>query len=267
MAALLLLVSPGLLIDARAGGGDLTMLPPILWWLACVAAYGQRPRLETMIAGGLILGLAMYTQPAGVPAVPVYFALGALALLLLSASRAIPAVTAAAMGLALSMLPLAVWFWRHPETYGDTFGRWGVIAPHLRFPPSGLLAFTNWDVMSRRASDAWHYLSPSVLFGASGLFGLAMAVFIPLGMIGRSGWRAPALHRLVAGGFLAAPLAAAMLDQPPRSALVIALLPLGAILGARGWSRLVTPPRLVTRLLAVALLLSLVVTAFWRVWR
>ena len=50
------------------------------------------------------------------------------------------------------LVPLAVWFYLHPQTYLDTYGRWAIFAAHLRNPIDGFLAFVNRNTLGTRAS-------------------------------------------------------------------------------------------------------------------
>ncbi len=241
LSALLLLITPAVLVHARRGGADLMMVPPILCWCWAVLAYLERPRVWLAVAGGAVLGAAVYTQPAGVLGVPLYFSIGCA--VLWCGGRALGAVLFAGLGLTLAMLPLSVWFWRYPETYLDTMGRWAVHAAHLRDPWQGVLVTVAWDALGRRAGAYWNYVSPTFLFGTGEMFGAAMAVLIPLGLFVASEPSSRLRHQLVVAGFLGAPIAAVLLDAPRTPGLALALAPFGALVGARGLDMLLADQR------------------------
>ena len=84
---------------------------------------------------------------------------------------------------------------RHPDAYIDTFGRWAIHPAHVRNPWAGLLAATKWDVMARRTSDFWTYVSPTFLFDGQSLFNVGMLGFVAAGCgrrwmpaVGRRRW-------------------------------------------------------------------------------
>ena len=64
-------------------------------------------------------------------------------------------------------LPAAWWFFRHPDTYADTFGRWFIFAAHVRDPIAGLQAQINSNTLGVRASLYWGFWDPSWLFFAA----------------------------------------------------------------------------------------------------
>ncbi len=59
-----------------------------------------------------------------------------------------------------------VWFFRHADTYADTFGRWFVFAAAPADPLDGLRAFFNTGTLGNRASLYWGFWDPSWLFFA-----------------------------------------------------------------------------------------------------
>src|SRR5690606_22762162 len=163
------------------GGGALPMVPAVLGWLvAMVAVPGSRAYWIPAL-GGVSLAMAAYTQPAGVLAVPVYFVIGGF--VSWRAHRDPLVLLAAAGGVTLALVPLAIWVLWHPEAYVDTFGRWAIHAAHVVNPWEGLLATTRWHVLARRVGTYWDYLNPVFLFGWNGMLGPAM-----LGLIGAGVW-------------------------------------------------------------------------------
>jgi len=203
LAATFLLMVPAYLVHTRTAGADLMMMPPVLLWLLCVLEQIERPRRWVPIAAGAALSIALYTQPAGVLAVPVYFVIGSIVWLRAamwgqavrtvayvressdvrnSTHGLIPTLAAAAAGVALGSLPLVIWFLQHPASYPDTFGRWAVHLAHVRNPLEGLAAFTHWDVMSRRAGAYWDYLNPTFLFVRGEVFNPLLGLLIPIGL-------------------------------------------------------------------------------------
>jgi 4-amino-4-deoxy-L-arabinose transferase-like glycosyltransferase len=234
LAAALLTVSPAWLDFGRTAGGDLLMAALVLAWLIAVQRWRERPRFLVIVAGGIALGLAAWTQPAGVLSVPAYLAIG----LVLMAPRADEwRMVAAALGcVAVPFLAYAVWFLSYPDSFLDTFGRWAIHPAHVRSPLDGVRAVTNWDVLARRAGDYWTYLNPTFLFGGS-VFGPLMAPLMGVAWWRRQteevarGRRGGAAGPILAG-LLVAPLVAVLLDLPRDAGLVVTMAPLGAVLAA-----------------------------------
>ena len=259
LSVLLLLLMPGFVAHAHTAGADLMMVPPILFWLLCVLRYIERPRTWLLLVSGVVLGTSLYTQPAGVLSVPVYLAIGGGVLIARGCDTRMLAV--AALGVVLAALPAVVSVWQDPASYPDTFGRWAVHAAHIRDPWQGLIASTAWHVMGRRVGAYWDYMRPTFLFASGTLFTAGMGIPIALGFRGRDDSGHAVGDRLIIAGFLAAPVAAVLLDVSPRASLAILIAPFGALLGARGLAALLAHRRGPVRLAGVALLALLVVGA------
>jgi hypothetical protein len=229
LGAALLMVSPAWLTFGRVGGGEMLMMPAVLGWLIACLAMRDRSQLW-VVGGGVSLGVSAWAQPSGVLAVPLFFAAG------LAATRERwrdrPAIVGAALAAAMPFVAYGVWFLLHPETYVDTVGRWLIHPAHIRNPWHGLVAFTKWDVVARRAGEYWGYLSPTFLFDGRAMFGVFMAVLIPLGL-----WTIDATdraQRLLVVSFFVAPLGAVLLDVPRDAGLALVMAPAGALVGASG---------------------------------
>ena len=230
IALLFLVASPAWVGFGATSGADFVMVATILGWLVSVLGWRDRPSLMTAAVSGLLLGLSAWTQPAGVLAVPLFFAVGWL--LMTDRQRRLPVVAAAAFGAAIPVIVCGGWLAMHPDAYADTFGRWAIHAAHVRRPWQGVIAVTKWDVMARRAAEYWAYVSPTYLFDGQSLFSVGMLGFVAAGLWAAldAGNRAVAL----AVGFLAVPLAAVLLDSPRDASLVLMMAPLGALVGALG---------------------------------
>lgn len=229
VAVALLILTPGLLRAARTPGAAALSIATVLVWTVAVFEFVQRPRRIVLLAGAAGLGLSAYTQPSGVLLVAIMFAFGAV--VLGRASRSWSPIMHSAIVLSLTLLPAGVWLVLHPSAYPDTFGRWLIHAAHIRNPIEGVVAFARWHVAERRVSDYWNYFSPTFLFASGQLFPLWGAILIPLGV-----WAGSARRRLrlVVAAVLVIPLAATMLDVARAAALVLPILPFGAVLAASG---------------------------------
>jgi len=230
-AVMLLLIAPGFVMQAQVSGAQLLLAPLLLVWLSVVLTPSPSASAATAFCGGLALGACIYTQPAGVLTVPIFFALGAVVLAPSKARRV--EILFGAAGVVVAVAPMIFRFAITPDDYPDSFGRWAIHAAHLRNPWDGLVAATRWHVMARRVSEYWHYLNPTFVFGRE-LLGLIAVLLVPLGMWQLSRTAPVAARVILIGGVFAAPLAAVLLDTPRDALSTPMLLPLGAALGAFG---------------------------------
>jgi 4-amino-4-deoxy-L-arabinose transferase-like glycosyltransferase len=230
-AAAMLLITPGFVTFAHTAGAGLLMAAAILCWCLAVVDYLQRACVSVLVAGATALAMSAYTQPAGVWSVLVFLVLGAAALR--RAGNAWRPMLIALSVVGVLLAPIGIWVALNPEAYQDTLGRWAIHAAHVRNPIDGAVAFSRWHVVARRVSDYWNYFSPSFLFGSGQLFALWAVVLVPLGLWAATKRMTTRLWFVVAA-FVAAPIAAVMLDVTRAAASVLTLLPLGAILAMHG---------------------------------
>ena len=240
IAAVLAATTPAVLVFGRSAGADLMLPALVTAWLLALQSWRARRDSSLAVLGGLALGLSAWTQPAGVLTVPIAFAVGAALIAPEPRSRRVLSIAAVA-----ALVPLAIdalWLLRHPDAYLDTIGRWAIHPAHVRNPGAGLLAATRWDVLGRRTGDYWSYTSPTFLFGSGVVFGLALAIPVALGIWVGDARPSPAaatnrsdgIAAILTLGFLTAPLAAVLLDVSRDAGLVLAIVPFGALLAARG---------------------------------
>jgi 4-amino-4-deoxy-L-arabinose transferase-like glycosyltransferase len=253
MSALLLVAMPGFRVSSQAPGAPLLMAPLVLTWLVTVLEYLERPRAWLPFAGGAALGACVYTQPAGVLAVPVFFVLGAV--VWLRDRRARTALGFSLIGIAAVVLPAAGWMALHREAYPDTFGRWAIHAAHIRSPWDGIVAFTRWSVVARRVEAYWHYFNPTFLFG-SDVLGLPLLVLVPIGVWMLAEGVSRDARAILLGAALMSPLAAVLLDVPRAPALAVMLFAVCAVCAALAVPVIAATPR--WRIAAAAAMVVLV---------
>jgi hypothetical protein len=230
LAAALLLVTPGFTRYACELGADLLMVAAVLAWCVAVLEYLRTPRSWLPLAGGAMLAMAVYMQPAGVLAVPVFLALGAV--LFRRRSHGWRPILLAGGGAGIVLMPATIWLLLQPSAYPDTFGRWAIHAAHIRNPLEGVLAATRWHVVARRVSDYWEYFNPTFLFGSGDLFATWTVLLVPLGMWATAGGPGTAGRWLLWAGFVVAPLSAVLLDVARAERFVLTLLPFGVVFAA-----------------------------------
>lgn len=242
-AASILMLTPAFWSFAQLGTDAVVAVPLILLWLWNALRFLKADTVRSLVSAAALLGVSAYANAAG-PLTAVFLWL----LMLVVARRRHPMrllVATAVFGAA--WIPAAVWFSRYLETYPDTFGRWFVLAAHLRNPLEGVRAFLNTGTLGNRASLYWGFWDPSWLFfngvDVAAPLLLVAAPFIALGVVHCTRHVARDTAALVIGTALLAPLAGATFGVPhylADAAIVMPILALLAALGARQLVRLTT---------------------------
>ena len=237
-AAFLLLLTPAHWTYARLGTDAILPASFVLLWLLGILTYFRREQAWMLVLAGGALGLGTYahqTAPltmAWLLVVSVIAVIGARGW----GGRVLAALIAP---YAFLLLPALVWFAQSPGTYMDTFGRWAVLAAHIRFPLDGLRAQINWNTLSNRASLFWSFLDPSFLFFAARGAAVApmlacSALLIPLGVL-RVLSSSEAGARIVLLSAAVVPvLMASTFGQPKDLGNAIVMIAIAAVLAASG---------------------------------
>ena len=239
LAGGLLALTPSHFIHGRLACDYLYPVPFILVWLIALTSYLERPRLWLLFVAGLALGVGFYSYLASVVSMPMYVALTC-AVLATTERKPIRPCRAVAASFLVALVPLTLWLSVHPDTLFGTVGRYRT---HTELQ-SGLL--TN---LGERAMVFVKFFNPAYLFardfGAvtssthrAGVFAAAMAIFLPVGVYQIISRRRSPLTLLLIAGFVLAPLAATIVNEPYTTDRAIALLPLGVLIGACGVERL-----------------------------
>ncbi len=158
LAAVILMLTPAFWSFAQRGTDAIVPVPVILLWLLNVLRFLKGDSLRTLALAAAMLGISAYTHPAA-PLTAVF--LWVLTLVVARRRNRARLVAATAV-FGAAWLPAAVWFFRHADTYPDTFGRWFVFAAHVRNPIDGLRAFFNTGTLGNRASAVLGILGPGV---------------------------------------------------------------------------------------------------------
>ncbi len=272
-AGLLLALSPGHFIHSRLALSVLYPLPFVIVWLIVLCKVDQGAGRRSVLASGAVLGLGIYAYLASWVMMPLYLALTALLL----AARGRFAVTRWALaGFAIVLIPIVLWSVAHPERYGDLLRAYRpgeVTAQSTVIDATNAITPGDWR---SRLSEWWLYFDPTYLFLSgdssltnstrrAGLFPLAMAVFLPVGL-----WRAArrqGVERVIAIGFATAPLAVVLtgvLHLHRYRGLFV--LPFGVLLATYGLQAFLASPKRACRIVGV-LLLATVPLQFWDFYR
>jgi 4-amino-4-deoxy-L-arabinose transferase-like glycosyltransferase len=237
-AALLLLLTPAHWSYARLGTDAIFPAPFVLAWLLGMLKYFQRDRAWALALAGTALGLGTYTHQTA-PLTMAWLLALSTAAVIATRGTSVRALAVLIATYAALLLPAALWFAQSPTTYMDTFGRWAILAAHIRFPLDGLRAQINWNTLSNRASLFWSFLDPSFLFfaarGASVAPMLACsAILIPLGALRvlASSERGARIVLLSAGAVPV--IIASTFGQPMDFGNAIVMIAIAAVFAAAG---------------------------------
>lgn len=253
-AGLVLALTPAHFIMGRQATDYFLPIAFALAWLVCLWECQRRDSALLAVSTGLGLGLGLFSYITSWLVMPIYLALTYV--VLSRSGKSFRFLAMVTTGFAVPLLPLAVWLGSNPSMPQDVFTNYRVS--------------TGFRLVERTALY-WDYFNPSYLFfsGGSnltwatrqaGLFPLALAVLLPLGLW--SSWqRRPAGLRTVwAAGFILAPLPiVAALPESPQYATARHLLavPFGVLLGVAGLEWLMTTGGRAGRIVAAVLALSI----------
>jgi 4-amino-4-deoxy-L-arabinose transferase-like glycosyltransferase len=276
LSGALMAMTPAHYIHSRFALDYVFPLPFIFVWLWCLAAFLDRPR-PWLIAGGVLsLGIGFYSYMAAVVMMPFYFVL-TLVVIVLSAAPRKPRYLAEALVFAIPLVLVMVFAIRHPTFYADQIVRYRVYDVKRFTLLQGIKEFLNYQNLTHRVSMYWDYNGPNYLFMSGGIkmtmttrragvFLMTLAVFLPVGMYQSIVARRNVLAWLLVAGFLTAPLAALLVDDPYAIDRELNLLPFGVLLATAGVVSLMNASRLWVRAMTVVLLLLTPVAfaAFYR---
>ena len=272
-AGALLALSPGHFIHSRLALSVLYPLPFVILWLIALCKVDEGAGRRSVLASGALLGLGIYAYLASVVMMPLYLLLTAV---LLAERRRFAALRWAMFGFAIVLIPIVLWSVAHPERYGDLLRAYRpgeITAQSTVIDASDAITPGDWR---SRLSEWWLYFDPTYLFLSgdssltnstrrAGLFPLAVAVFLPVGI-----WRVArrrGVDRVIAIGFVTAPLAVVLtgvLHLHRYRGLFV--LPFGVLLATYGLQAFLASPKRAWRLVGV-LLLAAVPLQFWDFYR
>jgi len=240
LAALLLALTPGHFINARLALSILCPLPFMLAWLICAERFSAQPSRGASIGAGLALGLGIYSYLAAMVMMPVYLAIS-LATVWRDWRR--PPARLIVLGFVAALLPLVAWHWWHPERFAEVFAvyRPAGEAPALSAP--GVLG-----MLRDRLSVGWSFFDPDLWFVSgsgrvtnstrmAGLFPLAFAVLLPVGVYATLRGRLGRLGPIVLIGCVSAPLATVLSGKLEVNRILF-VLPFGVLIAAAGLAQL-----------------------------
>jgi len=269
LATVFLMLTPAHFIHSRLAMDYIYPLPFVLGWLLCMLLYLDSDRTIALAGGAFLLGLGFYSYLASVVLMTLYGAATLAAVWFTARDRKerLHALGFAAAGCAVPIIGVVAWLASHPTMYSDFVQRYNIYPAHLN-PIQGTREFLNYTSLTERVYLYWEYFNPSYLFfsGASnivhatrkaGVFPFAFAVLLPAGLYGLTSRRATTAQRLVLFGFLTAPMAALLIDEPGAIDRELVLLPFAAIVAIEGARQLMSSGRTAVQLLATVLIATI----------
>lgn len=251
-AAALLAVTPGLFINSRLALSITYPIPFILAWLWCVTRFLTGGDRRHLFGAGFVLGVGMYTYAASLIMMPLYLAF---TMMIVGRERRTLA-WAAVLGFAVALVPMGAWQVMHPDRYLNLLQAYQV-QDAARGPS-----------FASRLGTFWMFFNPDYLFlsgdsrltnstRTAGLFPLACAAFIPVGVYQLWRGRNNALGQCILAGFLTAPLATVISGRLEINRVLNAI-PFGVLVAVYGMTALLSARRPSIRFLTRALMLSVV---------
>ena len=238
VAALFLMLTPAYRSYAQLGTEAILPVPLTLLWLWSLLRFFRGDALRALALAAAALGLSVYSHPAA----PLTAVLLWILTLTVARRRNRARLLVSTLVFSAAWLPAAAWFFRHFDTYPDTFGRWFIFAAHLRNPLDGLRAFMNPGTFGDRASMYWGFWDPSWLFfgtanAAAPLLMLA-APFIAIGLFRCLRHLSRETAALVIGTALIVPIAGATFGVSHYLSDAVMALAVMALLAAFGAEQL-----------------------------
>jgi 4-amino-4-deoxy-L-arabinose transferase-like glycosyltransferase len=237
LAAMVLALSPSLLLLSRQTLDFVCPIPFVLGWLWCLITLVETGTTSRAFVGGLVLGLGFYSYVAAWLFMPACLALTWLTCARLRSNRW-RAAFAATGGFLIPVSLLIPWAWLHPEALRETAGRYLFGGSITQMAGAYLSYFDPVFLFFRGGARL------SMTTGRSGVFLLPAAVFIAVGLYAvAQRWRTDLLTVVLLGGFALAPIPATLLNERHMIQRELFVLPLVAAISGYGASLLVTHPR------------------------
>ena len=236
LAAIMIMVAPVHFIRGRLLLSPLYSIPFVLAWLWALARFSGQPTARRFVAACGWLALGMYSYLAAVVMMPLY-----LVMTMAVAARQLRWRTVLLAGItaAACLWPMAAWYVTHPERNAQ------IVSSYQLSAGGGLSG-----AIGRYGHLYWGFFDPSYLFVSgdaslinstrtSGLFPMAFAVLLPVGLIAILRSR-DALKWVIAAGFFASPLVSVISGAVEMNRVMFAV-PFAVLIAAWGvidlWDR------------------------------
>ncbi|MEO8683148.1 MAG: hypothetical protein ABI665_29150, partial [Vicinamibacterales bacterium] len=238
-------------------------LPFIFAWLVSLERFTREEARRDLLAAAAWLGLGMYSYLACMVMMPIYLGL---TMWVVAGRRQWRMAPAAAWGFLIPLVPMALWYATHAERYSQIVDAYRLLNAGQSgggaVPSLGLMA-----TLRLRLDLYWSFFSPDFLFvsgqsslidstRSAGVFAIALAAFIPVGIYVLAKGRAGTLGRVILVGLLTAPLATVMSGHIEMNRLLF-VIPFGVLTAMYGADAMLSARQAIWRRLAIALVLTI----------
>lgn len=256
LAAVFLALTPVHFIRGRLLLSPLYSIPFVLGWLWSMGRFEQRPTARRFVASCVWLGLGMYSYLAAVVMMPLYLLM---AVAVAARSLRWRGVLLAGITVVICLMPMAAWYVTHPERNAQ-------IVSAYSLSPGGTSVSAVIAAAGKYLNLYWLFFDPSYLFVSgdtsminstrgSGLFPLAFAALLPIGLVSLFRGGAP-VRWVIAAGFLTAPIVAVISGAIEMNRVMFAI-PFAALVATAGAMTLWQVRSVAARLLAAFLVISI----------
>lgn len=258
LAAAMLALTPIHFIRGRLLLSPLYSIPFVLAWLWSLGRFQQAPSSRRFIAACVWLALGMYSYLAAVVMMPIY-----LLMTIAVAARTLRwrSATIAVATFVVCLLPMAAWYVTHPERNAQI-----VSAYQLSGSGGGSWVGAVAAAIGKYLSLYWVFFDPAYFFVSgdasminstrtAGLFPVAFAVLLPIGLIALVR-RAQPIGWVLVAGFLAAPLISVISGAIEMNRVMFAI-PFAVLVATAGVIAFVDTRSLLPKVLAGVLVLSI----------
>lgn len=245
LCPLLFATMPLIWLGLRDAAPQLVLLPFVTAWLMSFDEYFRSEKPQWLALAGAIVAAIIYLHFVGLVMAPVYAVIGMTTLLARREPAGRALLFVAAFGVVA--LPWVVATLRDPGPLTAAINAHGLYDANRFGPLQGAREITSWIGLTVRSEAYWHAFNPALLFlGPGGLrdsifrpqvFLLPFAIPLLRGLWAYAKTPLRASEGMVLAAFLAAPLAIAVLAQPPRPGRLLLLAPFAAIIATRGFTR------------------------------
>ena len=268
LAAMVLALSPSLLLMSRQTLDYVCPVPFVLGWLWCLVSFVESGKPSRAFLGGLVLGAGFYSYVAAWLFTPLCLVLTWVTCFRVRSNPWRASVLATA-GFLIPLALLIPWAWMHPETFRETARRYLVGDGVSITLAEGVQRFARLSHLRQIAETYVSYFDPMFLFvrggarlttttGRAGVFVIAAAAFLAAGVyevLRRR--RRDVLAVVLLAGVLLSPVPASLVNERYMIQREIFLLPFAAAIAGYGASRLFADPRRWVRVSSMALFIAM----------
>lgn len=266
LCAVILALSPPHLIYSRQALDYLCPVFFTLAWLWCFLDVMENGRAGVAGLAGLLLGIGLYSHISGWLMMPLYLAIGIVAVVASGQKLVVPAAMAGGFGLAL--LPLLGWLSSHPGMFSDLIQGNHIYDASRLSPLQGAKDLLNLNSIETRLSTYWDFFNPGYLFLAGGsnmtsstrrvgVFLLPLMIFVPCGVYYLWTRRTWPVACVLLAGLVTAPLGPSLVASPYAVQRELYVIPFGTLIAVFGVAWLWNHPVRFARALTILMLLAL----------